>query len=217
MSNPVTPPEEVAIRQKLTRQLNHRLKNDIQWIALLLEFQQASAPAPAANALGSAAQRLRSIAGIYGLRANSDNGAVAITLLLNNILRETGQTQGVQAQLQVAPDAYRHAIQDANILPISLILKEITHNAITHSQGETPPQVTARTEAGHLTITVTNAGMLPSMFDAERQTGLGVGLDLALAMAQILPGLQLGFASDSGWVTATLTISASHLTLLDTA
>lgn len=217
MSNPVDPPEEVTLRQKLTRQLNHRLKNDIQWIALLLEFQQASAPAPAASALGSAARRLRAMAGVYGLRATSDDGAVPVASLLDNILREADQTPAAQAQLRIEPKAHRQAIQDANVLPISLILKEIIDNAIMHTQGDIAPQVAAKVQAGHLTITVSNAGVLPATFDAERQTGLGVGLDLALAMAQILPGLHLGFESVSGRVTATLTISASHLKLLAAA
>lgn len=195
------------LREKLTREMNHRFQNNIQWLALLLEFSQADVPVEAARILSGVAGRLRTLSGVYGLRAGSTDSIVDALSLVESIIEHAGQTHGVAIECQVQGKQGQWQVADGMTFAVALLIGEIISNAVKHRRGAAPPLVKVVDSFDGIRIEVSNEGELPAQFDLRARKALGAGLDLASSMTQMQGGLSLDLETNPGWVTAAVSMS----------
>ena len=202
-----SPPSELpdpGYQERLLRQMNHRFQNNVQWLALLLEFQPANAPPEATRLLNGVAARLRSLSGVYGLRAESAGGIVDAATLITAIIRNAEKAHRLRIDYEPDSPGGRQARQwqvtDGMTVAVAVLLGEIVDNAIKHRSGTTPPRVGIVESGGGLTISVANTGQLPPDRKTAWRTDSGIGLELADTLSQMRSGISLDFKCTDGWI-----------------
>lgn len=183
--------------QALLRELNHRVKNNLQFVSALLSLQAGQATAPATRqALEESRQRLFSIILLHQRLYrdgdnDSDNGdptqALAIALpayltelttgLLDAVLTPAGRPT---LHLTCAPDL---TLPTEMVLPLGLILNELLTNALKYAFPAglaAAPQLTCAltlTSDEVLTLAVNDNGVgLPPGLDPLAASGFGLRL-----------------------------------------
>ena len=205
-------PADPEYHAQLLRQMNHRFQNNVQWLALLLEFQPVNAPVAATRLLNGVAARLRSLSGVYGLRAGSDSGIVDAASLITAVIRNAEKAHGLTIDHEPDAPEFRRAgrwqVVDGMTVAAALLIGEIVDNAIKHRSGSTPPRVSVIETGEGLNISVANTGKLPPDFKTAWRTDAGIGMELADTMSQMRGGLSLDFDSEDGWIFASIKLRA---------
>ena len=186
----------------LLRETYHRIKNNLQGIAGLVQLQSRGRP-ELAPVLDAVAARIQALATVYGLQVRQD-GEVVPLRLAETCLKQLTQTRGVSALVQVpermACEAWR--VSDNDAVALAMVMTELFSNAIRH---RTAAGVTleARADPGGLVFETINEGMLAADFDWARGRSATTGLGLVKAM---LPrrGTSLSYRSGEGRVVAEL-------------
>lgn len=205
---------EAAISQRelLVKEVHHRIKNNLQGVAGLL--QQIAARKPEmASAISEVAGQVQAIAHVYGLQV----GAVGPLRLRRVVEAITGSVQRTFDRTIVLDIAGEHvhewALPEAESIPIALTLNELLTNAIKHSQaGDVDCRLAC--EADAVQIEVTNAGRLPEGFSLGQVPGGVSGLGLIRAL---LPrrSARLTLENVGDRVRATVRIVPPGVTRLD--
>lgn len=177
-------------RELLFRELQHRVSNNLQVAAGLLNLQKRQlGDADARAALDEAAGRLTTIGRISRQLYDPSGSAQPLLLFLNDLCRDVLDASGRgdltltlrgDDQLRLQPDA---------AIPTALIVAEAVANAIEHGFADARPGrivvEVARSPDEALTITVDDDGRgVPAGFDADRSTSLGLRIATSLARGQ---------------------------------
>lgn len=203
---------EDSIRQKevLLREVHHRVKNNLQLIASIMNLQIRKSVNPEARSLlRSLNERVMSLAtvhrelyqtsGLVDVRADE-----LLETIVSQVLRMGARTdQGLEAKtgfddIRLSPD---------QAVPLSLILTEALTNALKHAspsaEGKSTLSVTLRrTAPGYAVLEVSNSAGSPSdALPGIESTGLGQQLLNAFA-SQLLGKLTMG--EDHGTYTVHL-------------
>jgi PAS domain S-box-containing protein len=133
-------PDSAALaeeRQRLVREVRHRVKNDLQFISSVLNMQERRlSDGPALRALEDCRDRIETIALIHESMSQSDD-LVSLPLARDirsraaSVLRVSGQESGAVALEIETPD---EIVLDADrAIPCGLILNELMTNALKHA------------------------------------------------------------------------------------
>lgn len=169
----------IAQREVLVREVHHRIKNNLQGVAGLLQ-QHAERHAQVRPMLTEAVGQVQAIAQVYGLQVGS-GGPLWVAQMLEAIAASVQRTFGRPVEVQAEPDLQHWQLPEAESIPIALTLNELLTNAIKHGQGG-PIRVTAAVEGDAVSIAIANQGRLPAGFDLARYPGGVSGLGLARAL-----------------------------------
>jgi two-component sensor histidine kinase len=194
----------------LFQELQHRVANNLQFIASLLSFQRriaASDPAASAKALEVAQSRLDLMARIH--RRLYDPSATSIPLsqyfqgLCQEILEATG-ARNVVCLVEVAPAAF----DLRSLMNLSLLLNEFVTNSVKHAfAGRQTGTVSIKLEqaAGGYTLTMSDDG--GGVQDGVIDMSKGLGFTIMRSLAEQLHG-DIEFRSEKG-VTTRITFPAA--------
>jgi PAS domain S-box-containing protein len=179
----------IAQREMLVREVQHRIKNNLQGVAGLLQ-QIGQRKPEVAPVMSEVIGQVQAIAQVYGLQVG-DGGP----LLVNNVVeaiagsvqRTFGRTirfaiEGPQAQVRV------WALPEVESIPIALTVNELLTNAIKHSTadavdaGVSPVTCTLSCTDDGVRIVVSNRARLPEGFNLARVPGGVSGLGLVRAL-----------------------------------
>jgi PAS domain S-box-containing protein len=121
----------IAQRGMLVQEVHHRIKNNLQGVAGLL--QQASARVPeVAPILSEAVGQLQAIAQVYGLQVGS-SGPVPLAGLLQAVAASVQRTFQHSIETSVeGEDVERWRLPEAESIPVALTANELLTNAIKH-------------------------------------------------------------------------------------
>ncbi len=166
----------IAQREMLVKEVHHRIKNNLQGVAGLL--QQTSQRHPEISVpLEEAIGQVQAIAQVYGLQVGAGG-----PLDLLGVLRAIAGTvqRSLHHVIEVRGDDSSGAnwlLPEAESIPLALSLNELLINAVRHGDGDIVRCV-VRSTATHACIEIRNAGQLPSGFEVLRvPTGMyGLGL-----------------------------------------
>jgi two-component sensor histidine kinase len=189
---------EDTVHQKevLLREVHHRVKNNLQLIASIMNLKARRAVSPEAkDLLRRLNDRVMSLATIHkSLYQTSGVADVSADELLSDILRQmlrmaTGPENRVTADTQF--DAIRLTPDQA--VPLALLTTEAVTNALKHSDAapfERPRlSVTLRrVEPGMAEFTVANSANGASLADADRGKDIGLGSQLMDSFVHQLEG-----------------------------
>lgn len=191
-------------REMLVKEVHHRIKNNLQGVAGLLE-QIAMRKPEVADTIAEVVSQVQAIAHVYGLQVGV-SGALRVAAVVQAITQSVERTFGRAIRVAVeGPSPLAWVLPEAEAIPIALTLNELLTNAIKHSRAREPVDCTMTTFDDAVQVAIVNAGRVPDGFRLERFP-MGVsGLGLVRAL---LPRRSASLAIEprDGCVVATLTV-----------
>ncbi len=168
----------IAQRELLVREVHHRIKNNLQGVAGLLQQNAARHP-EVAMVLSEAVGQVQAIAQVYGLQVGA-SGPLEVAGLLRAIAASLQRTFGRTLTVRVDGEV-PHLLPEAEAIPVALTLNELLTNAIKHGRGdEVRSQLAA--DGDVLTLSIAGEGQLPTGFDLAQVRGGVNGLGLVRAL-----------------------------------
>jgi two-component sensor histidine kinase len=172
----------------LTRELHHRVSNNIQVVGSLLRLQSDTVSDPRARrALIEAGQRIELIAGIQRQLNAGDGAALPFNAFARTFLEDAAAAAGVPVAIEILGGEEPLSTEQAT--PVSLILLECFNNAIEHGfgpKGGVAIVSMERAESGHRLTIRDNGKGPPAGFDLK--TASTLGLRIAKGMAKQIQG-----------------------------
>ncbi|MEI6026875.1 MAG: histidine kinase dimerization/phosphoacceptor domain -containing protein [Betaproteobacteria bacterium] len=170
----------IAQRGMLVQEVHHRIKNNLQGVAGLL--QQASARFPeVAPILSDAVGQLQAIAQVYGLQVGS-SGPVVLSGLLKAVAAAVQKTfhHPIEVRIEGAePERWR--LPEAEAIPVALTANELLTNAIKHGSKD-PVTCRLRAAVADVTLEIVSRGVLRDGFDLAGVPSGASGLGLVRAL-----------------------------------
>ena len=168
----------IAQREVLVREVHHRIKNNLQGVAGLLQQNAVQRP-ELAGILSEAVGQVQAIAQVYGLQVGA-SGPLVMASLLRAIAASVQRTFGRAIAVEVTGEV-PHLLPEAESIPVALTLNELLTNAIKHSQGgEVRCELSA--QADHLHIAIASTAVLDAGFDLSQRRSVVSGLGLVRAL-----------------------------------
>jgi PAS domain S-box-containing protein len=175
----------IAQREALVREVHHRIKNNLQGVAGLLQHNAREHPEVATQLLEATSQ-VQAIAQVYGLQLGR-RGALPVAQLLAALVvgveRSFGQSLPPP---EVAPGLGDAVLPEPEAIPLALVVNELLGNALRHGTPGSArvhlDRADADTASPGVAIRVVSEGRLPVGFDlaAIRSGVSGLGLVRAL-------------------------------------
>ena len=194
----------IAQREMLVQEVHHRIKNNLQGVAGLM--QQAANRRPEVRPLiAEVVGQVQAIAQVYGLQVGN-TGLLAVRSVVEAIAQSVQRTFGnpIELQLDQHDGAPAWVLPEAESIPIALTLNELFTNAVKHSaSAEAPVHCRLALQADAVEIVIRNAGRLHEGFRIDHRPATVSGLGLVRAL---LPRRQASLTMDAadGWVRATV-------------
>jgi two-component sensor histidine kinase/PAS domain-containing protein len=165
-------------REVLVREVHHRIKNNLQGVAGLLQQSVARHPG-LATVLSEAVSQVQAIAQVYGLQVGA-NGPLDVASLLQAIAQSVQRTFGRTITVEVEGDV-PHQLPEAESIPVALTVNELFTNAIKHSPGS-DVRCTLRAQGETVYIGIASHARLPEGFDLKQVRAGVSGLGLVRAL-----------------------------------
>jgi PAS domain S-box-containing protein len=205
----------IVQREMLIKEVHHRIKNNLQGVAGLLQ-QNAERYPEASAAIAEAVGQVHAIAQVHGLQVGM-SGPLRVQGVMEAVAQTVQRMFGRRIDLQTCGEGVeRFALNESDSIPIALTLNELLTNAIKHSeQGAVRCQlVCEEASAGaSIILTVVSTGNLPPGFSlAAVPSGIsGLGL-----VRSLLPrkGAQITLEQEGAEVVARLRLAAPALAVL---
>jgi len=208
----------IAQREMLIKEVHHRIKNNLQGVAGLLQ-QSASRHPEAAGAIAEAVSQVHAIAQVHGLQVGV-TGPMRVRGVVEAIAASVQRMFGRTIHVDVSGhQPLRFALTEADSIPIALTVNELFTNAIKHSTpaaGEPPTDIHCRIDCGDATvlISIANQGVLAPGFSLA---GIPAGVSGLGLVRSLLPrkGARLALEAQGDRVVARLELAPPAVTVLD--
>jgi PAS domain S-box-containing protein len=195
----------ISQREMLVKEVHHRIKNNLQGVAGLLQQNAARHPELAAMLAESVGQ-VQAIAQVYGLQVGA-GGPLRLASVIEAIALSVQRTFGRVVRVQLlGGEAGELLLPEAESIPIALTINELLTNAVKHSaSGEV--QCTLGCTPHEVKLRIRNAGRLRQGFSLAQFPGGVSGLGLVRAL---LPRRSAGFtlSQDGDEVLAEVLLTA---------
>lgn len=173
----------ISQRELLVREVHHRIKNNLQGVAGLL--QQIAARRPeVAGVINEAVGQVQAIAQVYGLQVGS-SGPLRLRRVVDAIIGSVQRMSGRQIASHIegatAERVNDWTLPEAESIPIALTLNELLSNALKHSPAGAV-SCTLHCGADSVSVAITNPGRLPLDFSLAQVPGGVSGLGLVRAL-----------------------------------
>lgn len=173
----------IAQREMLVKEVHHRIKNNLQGVAGLLQ-QIGQRKPEVAGVIAEVVGQVHAIAQVYGLQVGS-GGPLQLASVVEAITASVQRTFGRTIRFSAAgttPSEW--TLPEAESIPIALTLNELLTNAVKHSAGTPDDEVLCTLDGGEMgvRVKVSNRATLAPGFDLMRIPGGVSGLGLVRAL-----------------------------------
>lgn len=201
----------LSVRAAVVQEMHHRVKNNLQTVAMLLRLQLSDPKAAAARpALQESINRILSIAEVHEILAGASLGMVDVRALAERVSHAVSRNMlrpDQRVEITVGGDAPSLPSQPATSL--ALVVAELVQNSLEHGlvgRNAGHIHIDIRETPAAVTLVVTDDGHgLPPDFDAAVQANLGIQIIRTL-IEEDLGGTFRYATGASGGTAATLTI-----------
>jgi len=171
----------IAQREMLVKEVHHRIKNNLQGVAGLL--QQIAARKPeVASAIAEVVGQVQAIAPVYGLQVGA-GGPLPPKTVVEAIAQSVQRTFSRTITLVVeGANAAEWLLPEAESIPIALSLNELLTNAHKHGRHDEVLSCSMICAEQQVCIEIRNVGLLPPGFSLNRVPGGVSGLGLVRAL-----------------------------------
>ncbi|MEZ5657771.1 MAG: PAS domain S-box protein [Burkholderiaceae bacterium] len=170
--------EAIAQRDRLVGEVHHRIKNNLQGVAGLLQQIGSQRPEVAAY-LNDASSQIQAIARVHGLQVRTGE-VVDLRHFIEVVANGShlyGHSDGIPVHFSESFDRHGWGLPQTEAVPMALILNELLTNAIHHG-AKSGLRVEVGADDGGAWINIISEGVLPATFDFGRiragATGLGL-------------------------------------------
>ncbi len=185
----------IAQRDMLVKEVHHRIKNNLQGVAGLLQ-QIAERKPEVAGAMAEVVSQVQAIAQVYGLQVGA-SGPLQLVSVTRAIAESVQRTFGRTIRFEVlGAAALEWLLPEAESIPIALTLNELLTNAVKHSAMASgrDGDVLCTLDCGHradadadadadaVQVRVSNLATLPAGFSLARIPSGVSGLGLVRAL-----------------------------------
>ncbi|MDQ3189249.1 MAG: PAS domain S-box protein [Pseudomonadota bacterium] len=172
----------VKQRDVLVREVHHRIKNNLQGVAGLLQ-QTADARPDVADILSEAATQIHAIAQVHGLQIRS-SGTLPVLGVAQGIFSTLSNMFGVEVRFEPPPpDLWRFGLPENEAVPLALVINELGTNAIKHrASRQDGIMVKVTTRPDGMEFAIENPGTLKDGFDLAQISASVSGLGLVKAL-----------------------------------
>jgi PAS domain S-box-containing protein len=205
----------LAQREMLVKEVHHRIKNNLQGVAGLL--QQIAARKPeVAPAISEVVGQVQAIAQVYGLQVGV-TGPLRLKSVVEAITGSVQRAFGHPIMLNVeGPSPQQWALPEAESIPIALCVNELLTNAVKHGVADRGLHVACTLVCGDdgARVRIANRATLPSGFNLARFPGGMSGLGL---VRSLLPrrSASLDIEQQGDQVVATVSLSPPGIRKLE--
>jgi two-component sensor histidine kinase len=174
----------LVINSAVVREMHHRVKNNLQTIAMLLRLQMSAAgEARAADVLAETINRILSIAAVHETLSEQGLRVVDVKSVLERVTRSIGETMLTAGQdIAITVSGDRLVLPSREATSLALAASELVQNALKHafagrSQGQVQVQLRGGPAESEVLVTDDGVG------DARQPTrSRGLGLQIVEAL-----------------------------------
>lgn len=171
-----------SVHRALVQEMHHRVKNNLQTVAMLLRLQASYPQVSAKDILNETINRVLSIATVHDILSESGTDQLSILNLIKRLAQTLAQNMtNPQADIDITVSGDDVVMMTQPATSLALVANELIQNALEHGlSNEICGQVMVRLQQINqgLSLAVQDDGRgLPANFDAE--TDLGLGLEIA--------------------------------------
>ncbi len=174
----------IAQREMLVKEVHHRIKNNLQGVAGLLQ-QIGQRKPEMAGPMAEVVGQVQAIAQVYGLQVGA-GGPLRLAKVVEAITQSVGRNFGRAIGFETLGEtAAEWLLPEAEAIPIALTLNELLTNAVKHSAGADAAAglgCALACTSEEVTITITNLGRLAADFSLAGIPGGVSGLGLVRAL-----------------------------------
>ena len=196
----------VAQQELLMKEIHHRVKNNLQIVASLLNLQASRIKQPEAKAeFASARDRVRALATLHRHlysqgEVHTINMRLFLTELCGQLFAAMGEREGTRISLNIEASELQMSSDQA--VPLSLIVTEAVSNALKYAfpngrSGMVEVCLTGSADEAELTISDDGVGIPAGRAETEMGVRDGLGLTLIRGFARQL-GATLNVKEDHG-------------------
>jgi PAS domain S-box-containing protein len=166
-------------KQILLQEIHHRVKNNLQLVASLLELRARNMDNQAAkSAFNDSIGRIRSMALLHEKMYGSDIvGSVNFGEYVKSLFQPLAETFNKDIPLNFVVDSDHFMLDLNRAIPLGLILNELLTNSVKHAfRSSKPPEITVkiRTNMDKVAMTVSDNGTgLPPTVDLFKSESFG--------------------------------------------
>ncbi|MEW2912961.1 histidine kinase dimerization/phosphoacceptor domain -containing protein [Leisingera sp. JC11] len=200
---------ELDLEEKtvLLREVHHRVKNNLQLVASIMNMQGRSAQTPEARRMLSQLQRrVRGLATIHrNLNTNPDITTVDSRDLIQELIAEIGSMNaGTGQEIVIEADLAPVPLSQDQGVTLSMLVSEAMTNAVKYlgvPEGGRP-RIDVRlheTAENWLELEITNTKGQPLVTEGDGIQGTGIGARLMMAFAAQLDGTASTHETETGY------------------
>jgi len=184
--------EHAKTQEALLREVNHRVKNNFTSLVGLLQMKREYAhTTDEASHLKDMETKLTSLASVHGMLSLNRWRPIRLEELCQSLIRTATTLSGTPCRLKVISLPSDLHVNRTQVHPITLIMNELTANAIKHAVRPGTPLVITITlqeaeHSTHLSFEDNGPGYSPSiMTNPERTCGQGLHIIRDLATSSL--------------------------------
>ncbi len=182
------------------REVHHRVKNNLQMVASILNIQSRKAPTPQTRRIFEEnTSRVLSIAAIHDILTNTSRGdEVPLKPLIDKVRRNIQSICGEHKPITITVVGDDLVVDSSKATSIALVVNELITNCLDSAfEGRENGQILVSLQGGsrYCTITVEDDGI---GFDTTSRSGNGLGLDIVRLTVRDKLGGNLRIQSGSG-------------------
>jgi two-component sensor histidine kinase len=163
--------------QLLTNEISHRIKNNLQLIAALINREARVAAAPCVQGYAAIQRRIEAIAALYDLISLSSYGeTVYIAAYLEAIAKTiSASSLGEASRIKIEVESEALSIDPDRAVPLGLLVNELVTNAIKHAfpDGTGRVVLSARRVGDDIELDVADNGVGMKAKDLAKASGGG--------------------------------------------
>jgi len=180
----------------MSREVDHRVMNNLQLVASLLHLQSRGVGHEAARQLATAANRVLAVARVHrNFAADETPDRVPVLAYLGRLCGELSAILGVVIDI----GGVEATVPMAQVTAIGLIVNELATNAKKHADGAIEVTFVSCPDGQYELCVLDRGPGLPSTFSLDRPTTKGLGLRVVAALVEQLRGtLSAGPGPGSG-------------------
>jgi two-component system, sensor histidine kinase PdtaS len=197
---------ELVTKDATIREIHHRVKNNLQTVAALLRLQARRIDSVSGReALEEAVRRVGSIAIVHETLSQAYEEEVEFDDVADRLRVMVAEVGSHGAHVRSVRDGSFGTLSAETATPLAMVLTEVLQNAVEHGferdvegfvEGEGAVgtiTLTVRRLVGRLRVTVDDDGQgLPSDFEAEDATSLGLSIVRTLVESELGGQLEIG-------------------------
>lgn len=170
--------QAVARAEIMAREIDHRVKNSLQFVSSILNIQghQPGMPAVASEQLQLAASRVAAVARVHQNFYTVAEAEISCLQFLQRLCADLSSIVGKTIVVQ----GDEGAVPSERIQPIGLIVNELVTNAAKHGANEIRVTYEISAHEHQVSVTDDGSGLSPDFDPEANMTGLGMKVVKAL-------------------------------------